>query len=112
LAELNIISNKQKKSNLGNPGNGCFYDWINCNTEFDKNHKDASIENKKYQQRLRYSMMKVILSYVDDIDVSPERFKSIAKKEMTKELETLLTQTRIPLYSLSGQSTVLIVMRF
>lgn len=108
LVELKLIAKKNEHHHWGKLKYGYFYDWVNCNTEIDKKHQDLSTEDRKSQQRLRYTMMKVILSYVEDVDVSPDRFRSVATDVLSNEPETYPAQAPIPLSSYSGQSSAML----
>lgn len=52
---------------------GHFYDWVCCTTSVDAG---LSPQQKKEQQRLRQTMMKVLLAYVDGADIGPGSFKA------------------------------------
>lgn len=78
LRELGVIA--------GNPGgamclrldvgSGHFYDWVTCNTKIDRDEIGDDKHRRTQQQRLRYTMLKVILSHIEDVDLSPRQFRS------------------------------------
>ena len=78
LGELDIIArtNKDRNSSLSlDLGPGHFYEWVTCNTTVDK-EAIRSDEERKQQQRLRHTMFKVVLTYIEEVDVSPSHFRS------------------------------------
>ncbi len=104
LAEFNIIAWKDKKLKLGDIKYGHFFDWVSCKTEVDRQREGISAEDRKAQQCLRYTMMKVILSYLDNVNLDTDSFRSIAKNEAKKESETETINVQAIPGAQSGQS--------
>ncbi|MEZ5292390.1 MAG: hypothetical protein R2745_15015 [Vicinamibacterales bacterium] len=52
---------------------GHFYDWVCCTTSVDAG---LTPQQKKEQQRLRQTMVKVLLAYIDGADIGPSWFKA------------------------------------
>jgi len=72
LSQLQITqAAASQPSTLLNLQPGHFYGWVCCTTEVDK--QITSAEQKKQQQMLRQTMMKVMLSYIDNINLDPAR---------------------------------------
>lgn len=80
LRELGVIAS-QNGGAMPSPLDlepGHFYDWVTCNTSIDQDALKNDKAMRRQQQKLRYTMLKVILTYIEDHDLSPSRFKSSA----------------------------------
>lgn len=72
LVELELISaQKSDPAHTFDLAPGHIYDWICCKTVVDQ---QATEVDKKAQQRLRLNMLKVILSYIDNVEINPNQF--------------------------------------
>ena len=60
---------------------GHFYDWVTCTTSIDQEALKDDKARRRQQQKLRYTMLKVILTYIEDHDLSPSRFRSKAASQ-------------------------------
>lgn len=80
LSELGVIASRHSGAAPSpldlEPGH--FYDWVSCNTSIDQEALKGDKARRRQQQKLRYTMLKVILTYIEDHDLSPSRFKSSA----------------------------------
>lgn len=83
LRELGVIASRHGGATPSpldlEPGH--FYDWVSCSTRIDQEALKGDKARRRQQQKLRYTMLKVILTYIEDHDLSPSRFKSKAASQ-------------------------------
>ncbi len=83
LSELGVIASRHGGATPSpldlEPGH--FYDWVTCSTRIDQEALKDDKARRRQQQKLRYTMLKVILTYIEDHDLSPSRFKSKAASQ-------------------------------
>jgi hypothetical protein len=77
LGELQVIAGGDRTPRASGLAPGHFYDWVCCRTAVDTSI--ATDQQRKQQQRVRHTMVKVLLTYVDGVDLSPSRFTAGAQ---------------------------------